>query len=82
VVSKLRVFANVMNNVLRYMKGKGNQQRLLTLAACLAEGPHHSRYITGGGNAHIALTLPLREATDIRDFPIQKIALVHYLYSN
>lgn len=48
---KLVLFANVMHNVLRYMKGKGNQQRLLTLVACLAEGPNHSRYITGGAQS-------------------------------
>jgi len=50
-ILKLLEFANVMHNVLRYMKGKGNQQRLLTLAACLAEGPNHSRYITGGAQS-------------------------------
>jgi hypothetical protein len=47
----LQLFANVMVNVLRYINGKGNQQRLLTLVACLSEGPQHSRYITGGAQS-------------------------------
>ena len=51
ILINLVVFTNVMVNVLRYMKGKGNQQRLLTLVACLAEGPTHSRYITGGAQS-------------------------------
>ena len=48
-IEKLMLFANVMCNCLRYMRGRGNQQRLLTLVACIVEGPDHSRYITGVG---------------------------------
>jgi hypothetical protein len=42
-LGSLLLFANVMSNVLRYVNGKGNQQRLLTLVACLSEGRSHSR---------------------------------------
>lgn len=44
-------FSNIMNYALKYISAIGNQQRLLTICACLAEGPRHARYVTGSAQS-------------------------------
>lgn len=44
---RLTMFANILSNVLRYCRSTKNFQRILTICACLAEGPSHTRIITG-----------------------------------
>ena len=44
---RLLIFANILHNVLRYCPSVKNFQRILTICVCLAEGPYHTRLITG-----------------------------------
>jgi hypothetical protein len=44
---RLLLFANILQNVLRYCSSVKNFQRILTICVCLAEGPDHTRLITG-----------------------------------
>ena len=44
---RLLIFANILYNILKYCSSPKNFQRILTICVCLAEGPDHTRLITG-----------------------------------